>query len=133
MRTYELDGRKFSTLEEFWEHFSDQVLSDHSWGCNLDAFNDVLRGGFGTPDEGFQLVWINSDLSRDLLGCSETVRQLEIRLESCHSSNRVAVASDLHAAKHKSGSTVFDWIVEIIETHGKGGEESEDGIELYLR
>ena len=43
MKTYEIDGEHFSTLEAFYE------------GRNLDAFNDILRGGFGTPDEGFVL------------------------------------------------------------------------------
>lgn len=133
MRTYEIDGGRFSTLEEFWEHFSERVLPGHSWGHNLDALNDVLRGGFGTPDEGFRLIWMNSELSHQLLGYGETVRQLEIRLENCHSDNRDSVADKLQAAQSESGTTVFDWIVKIIEIHGIGGEEGEDGVELCLR
>ena len=52
----ELDGSRFKTLEEFYDHFEERAL-DCSWGKNLDAFNDVLRGGFGTPEKGFKLLW----------------------------------------------------------------------------
>jgi hypothetical protein len=65
---YVLDGSAFATLEEFSEHFSERVLRDYKWRGNLDAFNDVLRGGFGTPDGGFVLVWRDHALSRSRLG-----------------------------------------------------------------
>jgi hypothetical protein len=47
---YTIDGKAFSTIEEFAKYFSATVLRDHTWRGNLDAFNDILRGGFGTPD-----------------------------------------------------------------------------------
>jgi hypothetical protein len=31
------------------------------------AFNDILRGGFGTPEDGFKLVWRNSGSARQQL------------------------------------------------------------------
>ena len=49
MPTYVIDGRDFSTLEEFYDEFN-RVLVPEPWGRNLDAFNAVLRGGFGTAD-----------------------------------------------------------------------------------
>jgi hypothetical protein len=102
------------------------------WGHNLDAFNDILRGGFGTPEGGFVLRWVNSALSRERLGYPETVRQLERRLASCHPANREYVAADLERARQGVGPTVFDWLVEIIAVHGAGGAEQEDGVELVL-
>src|SRR3954452_6697076 len=97
--TYEIDGARFSTLEDFFEEISRVLIPGAEWGHNLDAFNDILRGGFGTPDGGFVLRWMNSELSRERLGHAETVRQLERRLEGCHSSNRPFVARDLEQAK----------------------------------
>ncbi len=132
-RVYEIDGAAFSTLEEFYDEISRVLIPDADWGHNLDAFNDILRGGFGTPDGGFILSWKNSDLSRKQLGYPETVRQLELRLQRCHPTNRASVASDLEHAKRHSGSTVFDWLVDIVQVHGSGGEESEDGVELELK
>jgi RNAse (barnase) inhibitor barstar len=134
MKDYIIDGREFSTLEEFAEHFSSRVLEgSHQWRGNLDGFNDILRGGFGTPEEGFQLVWEHSDLSRRTLGYAETSRQLESRLQRCHPSNRNAVAAELQDAIDGKGPTVFDWLLEIIQDHGPGGVESEDGVVLELR
>ena len=128
-----IDGEAFSTLEEFAEHFSKVVLEGHWWwNGNLDAFNDILRGGFGTPGEGFILRWKNAEVSRRRLGYSETVRQLQMRLERCHPTNKARVSRELEDAKHQTGPTVFDWLVDIIKDHGPGGSEKEDGIELVL-
>jgi len=119
-------------LEEFFDEVSRVVIPDVLWGHNLDAFNDILRGGFGTPEEGFVLVWKHSDVSRKNLSYQETVRQLQLRLARCHPSNREFVAHDLDSAIRNEGSTVFDWLVEIIRVHGPGGDEAEDNIELDL-
>jgi RNAse (barnase) inhibitor barstar len=116
-KIYQIDGQLFSTLEEFYEHFSKAALQDYDWGKNLNAFNDVLRGGFGTPDEGFILLWKNVNISRERLGYDETIRQLRHHLQICHSSNRELVANDLEKAIHHDGPTVFDWLVEIIRDH----------------
>lgn len=129
---YEIDGGCFSTLEGFYEEISRVVIPGADWGHNLDAFNDILRGGFGTPEGGFTLKWRNSQLSQERLGYPETVRQLEKRLNRCHPSNRDSVAADLDAARKHAGSTVFDWLIEIIKIHSIDGREAEDGVELIL-
>jgi RNAse (barnase) inhibitor barstar len=129
---YEIDGSEFSTLEEFYDLISRVLIPGAEWGRNLDAFNDILCGGFGTPEGGFVLRWVNSKLSRDRLGYPETARQLERRLSSCHPLNRPRVAADLARAQQGVGPTVFDRLVEIIRIHGEGGAEHEDGVELIL-
>jgi RNAse (barnase) inhibitor barstar len=132
MQRYVIDGEQFSTLEEFAACFSRHVLRDHHWNGNLDAFNDILRGGFGTPEEGFCLVWRNAERSKQLLGYGETTRQLELRLAKCHPANKSAIAAELEAATLRKGQTVFDWLIEIIRQHGPGGREGEDGVLLEL-
>jgi len=42
------------------------------------------------------------------------------------------VAEELAQAEKEVGSTVFDWLVEIINVHCDGGEEAKDGVELKL-
>src|SRR4051812_1467169 len=130
--TYEIDGRRFATLDEFYDEISRVLIPGADWGRNLDAFNDILRGGFGTPGGGFVLRWVNSDVSRERLSYPETVRQLERRLVRCHPTNRESVAADLERARRGTGPTVFDWLVEIIGVHGAGGAEQDDGVELVL-
>jgi RNAse (barnase) inhibitor barstar len=129
---YEIDGRDFATLEEFYKVVSRVLIPGAEWGHNLDAFNDILRGGFGTPESGFILLWRNSAVSREQLGYPETVRQLDRRLTRCHPSNRQLVGEDLERARLGVGPTVFDWLIEIIEVHCTDGAEQGDGVELVL-
>ncbi len=129
---YVVDGHDFATLEGFYELIDRVLIPGAEWGHNLDAFNDILRGGFGTPDSGFVIRWVNSASSRERLGYPETVRQLERRLARCHPTNRPSVRADLERARQGIGPTVFDWLVEIIEVHTPIEAESEDGVELIL-
>lgn len=130
---FELDGSRTRTLENFYDEISRVLIPGADWGHNLDAFNDILRGGFGTPDGGFVIRWKDHGRSQQMLGHLETVRQLELRLARCHPSNRDAVARDLEAARRGQGPTVFDWLVEIIRDHGPDGSQAEDGVVLDLQ
>ena len=131
-KVYEIDGQDFETLDGFYDAISTKLIPGAYWGRNLDAFNDILRGGFGTPPEGFVLRWKNSKLSAERLGYAETVRHLELRLKRCHPENRSRVLEDLRRAQARQGPTVFDWLVEIIQIHVAGGPEEEDGVTFEL-
>src|SRR5687768_13213152 len=67
-----VDGARFHSFEGFAREFS-RLLSEHEWRGSLDAFNDILRGGMGTPDGGFVLRWLNAERSRRVLGYDATV------------------------------------------------------------
>ncbi|EFL13096.1 barstar family protein [Streptomyces sp. C] len=121
--TYVLDGALIHTLDDFWRVVGEAVNGPGGYfGKNLDAFNDCLRGGFGTPEDGsFTLEWHDHRRSRQALGHEETARVLEDRLRRCHPTHRERVAQDLAAARGGRGPTVFDWLVEIIEHQRPGG------------
>ena len=131
MRRLVIDGSRFSDFAGFVEEFS-RLLPDHAWSGNLDAFNDILRGGFGTPEDGFILRWRHARHSRDALGWPATERWLHEKLEHCHPTNREHVATDIERAERREGQTLFDIIVEIIRTHGPGGDEGSDLVLLEL-
>jgi hypothetical protein len=126
-----IDGALFSDLDGFAREFS-RLLCNYTWRGNLDAFNDLLRGGFGTPANGWVLRWLDSESSRAALGYEATIRRLEQLLLTCHSSNRLAIEAWISSARRGEGPTLFDEIVEIIRDHGPGGSESEDGVVLEL-
>jgi RNAse (barnase) inhibitor barstar len=63
-----IDGERFSTLAGFFEEVTRVLVPGAAWGRNFDAFNDILRGGFGTPPGGFEIRWAHHDVSKDLLG-----------------------------------------------------------------
>lgn len=131
-RTYIVDGNEFTTLAEFSAVFSKTVLSGHTWNGNLDAFNDILRGGFGTPDGGFTLVWKHSSKSRRDLGYPETARWYEAHIKTCHPANVERLQKEFESVQRSEGETVFDWLIQIIRNHGPGGTEAEDGVILKL-
>lgn len=126
-----IDGAHFSDFDGFTREFS-RLLCNYEWRGTLDAFNDLLRGGFGTPENGWVLRWLNSELSRTALGYEATTRRLERLLLACHPSNRSTIEARISCARSGQGSTLFDEIVDIIRNHGPGGAESEDGVLLQL-
>jgi RNAse (barnase) inhibitor barstar len=126
-RVYAIDGASFSTLEGFWDEVSEKLIPGEFWGRNLDAFNDILYGGFGTPEEGFVLVWKNSSLSKERLGHAETARWYEDALKRCHPSGVARMREGLARAQRGEGPTLFDWLVEIIT------DENHRDVELRLK
>jgi hypothetical protein len=126
-----LDGASFDDLTGFFAAIT-RTLGVSGWGRNLDAFNDILRGGFGTPDGGFILRWASSGLSAERLGWPETIRFIEKKLTTCHPANITAVQADLAAAHREEGQTLFEIILSIIRAHGPGGAESDDNVHLIL-
>lgn len=117
-----IDGAEVTGLDSFWRVIGEAVNGPGGYfGRNLDSFADCLSGGFGTPDDGdFAVEWRDHEASRRTLGREETVRQLELRLGRVHPQNRAAVEEQLEQAKAGLGTTVFDWLVEIMEERAPG-------------
>ncbi|MCU0702094.1 MAG: barstar family protein [Myxococcaceae bacterium] len=127
LAVYELDGARVQGLSGLWDEVERVLLPPGTrWGRSLDAFNDVLRGGFGTPDEGFVLRIVSAGQLREALGHAETARWLEGRLPDVHPGNRHVFEQRLDDARAGRGRTLFDEIVEII------GERAADGVTLDL-
>ncbi len=83
-----IDGTRFGDLNSFYKHM-DELLTDGTMrvGHNLDAFNDLLRGGFGVFDYGEQvdIYWDSFEQSRETLGDGLLLTILEIilRADNC--------------------------------------------------
>lgn len=131
-KEYVLDGTRITSLSSFYDEIGRVLVPGMWWGENLDAFDDILYGGFGTPEEGFTLRWKHSAASRASLGYDETERWLEETLEGCHPSNRVRVSTRLERARNHQGPTIFDELVEIISRHGVRSEDCEGNVRLIL-
>ena len=65
---FALDGATMRTISDVYDQVGDRLIPGRSWGRNLDAFADVLRGGFGTPDSGCTITWRDAGSARDHLG-----------------------------------------------------------------
>jgi RNAse (barnase) inhibitor barstar len=128
----EIDGSRFDSLSGFWNEISTRIIPGAAWGRNLNAFNDILRGGFGTPEGGFRLRWVNFERSKKVLGYPETIQSLERQVQECDPVNVDFIKEALEKARRGEGPTLADTIIAIIKIHGPGGDEADDGIELEL-
>ncbi len=68
MITIIIDGKNFNNMEGFYNEM-DKVLTkglDWETGHNLNAFNDLLWGGFGVHEyeEPIKIIWKNSQKSK---------------------------------------------------------------------
>lgn len=90
MKTFILDGNNFSDMEGFYREIDKLLTKNLQWktGHNLDAFNDLLRGGFGVHEynEPITIRWINYAKSKKDLGDKMALILLEIMLD-CNNSN----------------------------------------------
>jgi RNAse (barnase) inhibitor barstar len=128
----EIDGTRFDDLDGFYDEVSRELIPGAEWGRNLDAFNEILRGGFGTPDRPWVLRWRSAGRSRERLGQAETVRWLQRKLEQCPPENAEAVRADLASAERGEGDTLFFMLVEMVRGHGPEGAKGGDGVLLEL-
>jgi RNAse (barnase) inhibitor barstar len=80
-KEYVIEGMRISSIWTFYDEISRVLIPGARWGRNLDAFNDILRGGFGTPEDGFTLVWNDSAISRKQLGVPTFDQLVEIILD----------------------------------------------------
>jgi RNAse (barnase) inhibitor barstar len=128
MKKIEINGNAFSNISQFYDEIERKFTKGLSWkiGRNLDAFNDVLSGGFGVYDSGeaVEVVWINADKSKSDLGATETLQYLKKILARCHPSNKKSVENDMALVESGQGETLFDMIVATIKQY--------DNIKLLL-
>ncbi len=72
MQMLKINGDNFSDLETFYDEIDRVLTKDLNWktGHNLDAFNDLLRGGFGIFEYGepVTILWTNFSKSKQTLG-----------------------------------------------------------------
>lgn len=82
MKTITINGNNFSDLDSFYDEIEKVLILDLTFkmGRNLDAFHDVLRGGFRVVEyeEPYTLIWKNHKKSETCLGKKMIVVILEI-------------------------------------------------------
>jgi RNAse (barnase) inhibitor barstar len=77
-----INGDNFSDLESFYDEIDRVLTKDLDWqtGHNLNAFNDLLRGGFGVYEyeEPAKIVWTKFSESKKTLGdeLSDTIIEI---------------------------------------------------------
>ena len=87
-KTIKINGDNFSDLESFYYEIDRVLTNNLEWktGHNLDAFNDLLRGGFGVYEylESVKIVWTKFSDSKEKLGNELTETLLKIITDQDH-------------------------------------------------
>ena len=103
-----IDGSKFKDIYGFYAEVDRVLTKDLTWkiGHNLDAFNDLLHGGFGIHEygESITIIWENANKSKNNLGYNATVSHYNNMLTRCHSTNISNVRGQLENAKQEKGT-----------------------------
>ena len=95
MKTFILDGNCFSDIDGFYDQIDKLLTKNLQWktGHNLNAFNDLLCGGFGVHEysESITIKWINYSKSKKDLGDETILMLLEIMLDCDDTDHNVKV------------------------------------------
>lgn len=83
---FEINGNKFRSKKGFYRHVENIFTYQLGWriGRNLNAFADILWGGFGRhgPGEEITVVWSNFQKSKQSLNENFLAAAVEILAEA---------------------------------------------------
>lgn len=120
-KTITINADHFSDLASFYEEMNKLFMKDIDWklGHSLDAFNDILYGGFGVfnPGEPVLVRWLNASKSRADLGNDETRKNYQMKIEQGYPYNLKLFQEKLSELEIGQGQTLFDIIIEIFTDH----------------
>jgi len=121
VKQIEIDGNAINDIASFYEEINRVFMGGESWvmANSLDAFDDVLYGGYGVLQgtQSVVLVWHHIDHSRKALGYQTTRAYYLSKLRPGSSFNKKLFEEKLDALESGRGETYFDTIMSIIAEH----------------
>ncbi len=121
MKTLTIRGRYIRDIPSFYTEINRVFMADEAWklGESLDAFNDLLFGGYGAISgrEPVELVWMDIEASRVALGIETTRAHLSAKLRQPELYSGTIIQRQLDQLEEGEGSTYFDTILDIIRDH----------------
>jgi hypothetical protein len=116
-----IKGGYISGISTFYQEINRVFMQDENWkiGESLDAFNDLLYGGFGSikNNESTTLVWKDMEVTRNALGYEATRKYYLNKLLPNSPFNKEHFRIKLDELESGKGKTYFDIILEIIAEH----------------
>jgi hypothetical protein len=119
-KTAVINGGLFSTLSGFYDEVSSVLMKDTDWKVGtLDGFNDVLYGGFGVFEnkDEVELTWKDAEKSKNELGFDATRDFYQRKINQGKPFNTELIQQKLDELMAGNGQTLFDILIEIIESH----------------
>lgn len=115
-----INGGHFSSLDGFYDEASKVFMKDTDWKVGtLDGFDDILYGGFGVfeNNEKIEILWKNSQKSQEDLGLKTTQKFYQNKIIQGKPFNIELIQQKLNDLNEGKGQTLFQILVEIIESH----------------
>ncbi|GEP92664.1 barstar family protein [Chitinophaga terrae (ex Kim and Jung 2007)] len=116
-----IDGDNIHDIPSFYAEINRVFMQGEDWklGNSLDAFNDLLYGGFGALQgcDKVKLVWKHTEKSKAALGVETTRKYYEEKLRPESPFNKDHFRKKLAALEVGKGETYFDILMEIIREH----------------
>ncbi len=121
MKTLTIRGRYIRDIPSFYAEVNRVFMADEGWklGESLDAFNDLLFGGYGAiaGSDPVEIVWEDIEASRAALGIETTRTYLTAKLRQPELYSVSVIQQQLDQLEKSDGSTYFDTILDIIRDH----------------
>ncbi len=116
-----INGSRIHDKTSFYEEINRKFMQNESWQLaeSLDAFDDLLYGGFGAirEKEEITLIWENFEANREALGTEFTISYYQEKLEHPDDFDSSVIQKRLKALKEGKGHTYFEILQEIIAEH----------------
>lgn len=116
-----INGSRIHDKTSFYEEINRKFMQNESWQLaeSLDAFDDLLYGGFGAirDKEEITLIWENFEANREALGTEFTISYYQEKLEHPDDFDSSVIQKRLKALKEGKGQTYFEILQEIIAEH----------------
>ena len=107
-----INGGHFSDLEGFYEEISQLFMKDEDWKVGtLDGFDDIL---YGVKTD---ITWKDSQKSKEDLGFDLTKEFYENKIKQGKPFNVKLIQQKLDELIAGNGQTLFEILIEIIESH----------------
>jgi RNAse (barnase) inhibitor barstar len=117
----EIEGSAINDIASFYREINRVFMVGESWqiGHSLDAFNDLLFGGYGALQgvQSVELIWHHMEHSRKALGYQTTRAYYLDKLQPGSPYNKKLFEEKLGALESGIGETYFDIILSILAEH----------------
>ena len=121
MKKILINGENIFDIETFYQEINRVFMHNETWeiGESLDAFNDLLYGGFGEikGKESIELIWKNFEENKKALGLEVTLNFYKAKLKSPEIFNSKFIQEKIEDLHSGNGQTYFEIILEIIAEH----------------
>ena len=116
-KEYSIDGNNISNFKEFVQEFNKKVFKSDHWHGNIDTLDDMLDGGYGTPDESedFTIFWENASKSREDLDANEYLMWKMKGADMRYADE--SFKKEIELAQSGLGMTMFMLLVNTIVNH----------------